>query len=88
MIIILLYLNKIVVIVQKDFIVIKLLVLLSLCFVDNQCGKLLVEPFGSFSPWAKWLKMADPYHSGGQRPPYVKLKLIMRRFQKYMMEML
>ena len=40
------------------------------------------------SPWAKWLKMADRYHSGGGRPPYIKLKLIMCRFQKYMMEML
>ena len=40
------------------------------------------------SPWAKWLKMADRYHLGGQRPPYIKLKLIVCRFQKYMMEML
>ena len=44
----------------------------------------------TYSPyaWAKWLKMADRYHSGGGRPPYIKLKLIMCRFQKYMMEML
>ena len=41
-----------------------------------------------FSPWAKWLKMADRYHLGGRRPPYIKLKLIVCRFQKYMMEML
>ena len=40
------------------------------------------------SPWAKWLKMADRYHFGGQRPPYIKLKLIVCRLQKYMMEML
>ena len=40
------------------------------------------------SPWAKWLKMADRYHLGGRRPPYMKLKLIVCRFTKYMMEML
>ena len=40
------------------------------------------------SPWAKWLKMADRYHLGVRRPPYIKLKLIVCRFQKYMMEML
>ena len=40
------------------------------------------------SPWAKWLKMADRYHLGGRRPPYIKLKLIVCRFKKYMMEML
>ena len=36
----------------------------------------------AFSPWAKWLKMADRYHFWGRRPPYIKLKLIMCRFQK------
>ena len=42
----------------------------------------------TFSPWAKWLKMADRYHLGARRPPYIKLKLIVCRFKKYMMEML
>ena len=50
--------------------------------------KLTVLSLSLFSPWAKWLKMADRYHLGGRRPPYIKLKLIMCRFQKYMMEML
>ena len=33
-------------------------------------------------------QVAFHYHSGGGRPPYIKLKLIMCGFQKYMMEML
>ena len=46
------------------------------------------ETLNAFSPWAKWLKMADRYHLGARRPPSIKLKLIVCRFQKYMMEML